>query len=152
MDQRKSLGMLCIDLSNAFDGVHHDHLLAKVSEAGFPLYLLKITESFLSSRRFMVYIGNTASGFRNLTVGVPQGSVLSLTMFNVYIHDAPVPPASILAEFADDSAYLTAFHRTPTILRRLETAASRAVRCFGELGIPVNGPKSAAMIFFTQAG
>ena len=118
-----------------------------MSEAGFPLYLLKITESFLSCRRFRVYVGNTSSGFRNLTVGIPQGSVLSPTMFNIYIHDALVPPDSILAEFADDSAYLTASHRTPTIRRRLEAAASRAVRYFAELGISVNGPKSAAMIF-----
>ena len=33
------------------------------------------------------------------------------------------------------------------ILRRLEVAVSRAVRYFAKLGISVNGPKSAAMIF-----
>ena len=64
----KSVGMLCIDLSNASDCVRHDHFLTKMSETGFPLYMLKITESFLSSRRFRVYIGNTASDHRSLGI------------------------------------------------------------------------------------
>ena len=61
MSQRKSVGMLCLDLTCAFDCAQHDSLLYKMSELRFPLYLLKAVDSFLSHRRFMVAIGSTFS-------------------------------------------------------------------------------------------
>ena len=111
------------------------------------MYLLKIIDSFLSGRRFRVTIGNSTSNFRDMTVGVPQGSVLSPTFFNVYVSDIPVPREVMLAQFAADSAYLTASHRTSTIQNRLQSVGDKVVRYFNGLGVRVSGPKSAAMIF-----
>ena len=145
--QRKSVGMLCLDLSSAFDCVRHDLLLYKMSSVGLPLYLLRIMDSFLSGRKFRVAIGFTMSESKDMTVGVPQGSVLSPTLFNVYVYDVPVSEDIELAQFADDSAFLTSSHRTPTIVGRLQRTSTRVVRYFTSLGVRVNGAKSEATIF-----
>ena len=44
---RQSVAMLCLDLTCAFDYVQHDSLLYKISMLRFPLFLLKIVDSFL---------------------------------------------------------------------------------------------------------
>ena len=93
--QKKSVGMLCLDLTSAFDCVQHDMLTYKMSTLGFLLYLLKVVDSFLTRRRFRVAIGNVTSTFTDMEVGVPQGSVISPTLFNVYVYDVPVPPGVI---------------------------------------------------------
>ena len=147
---RMSVGMLCLDLTCAFDCVQHDSLLYKMSTLRFPLFLLKIVDSFLTHRRFKVAIGNTFSTVMESLVGVPQGSVISPTLFNVYVHDIPVSTGVSMAQLADDSAYITTSHRTSTIERRLQLAGNRAVRYFTKWGVSVSGPKSAAILFIRK--
>ena len=147
MSQHKSVGMLCLDLTCAFDCVQHDSLLYKMSELRFPLYLLKAVDSFLSHPRFMVAIGITFSAVMETKVGVPQGSVISPTLFNVYVHDIPRPADVEMAQLADDPTYITASHRTSTIVRRLQVMGDRVVRYFTRWGIRVSGPKSSAILF-----
>ena len=127
---RRSIGMLCVDLNCAFDCVQHDTLLYKMSLLHFPSYLLKVVASFRKDRRLRVAIGRTLSSTMQSIAGVPQGSVISPTLFNIYVHDIPVPADVVMAQPADDSAYITVSHRTSTIERRLQLAADRVVRYF----------------------
>jgi hypothetical protein len=41
---------------------------------------------------------------RYMKAGVPQGSVLSPNLYNLYINDTPQPPGVNLALFADDTS------------------------------------------------
>ena len=147
LSQRRTVGMLCLDLKCAFDCVQHDSLMYKMSKLRFPLYLLKIVDSFLTCREFKVAIGNTFSTVMESMTGVPQGSVISPTLFNLYVHDIPVPADVTMAQLADDSAYITASHRTSTIVRRLQLTGNRVVRFFKKWGVRVSGPKSSAILF-----
>ena len=141
MAQHKSVGMFCLDLTSAFDCFRHDALLYKMSSLRFPLFLRKIVDSFLSGRMFGIAVGHSSSTVRNMLVGVPQGSVISLTLFNIYVvHDIPVPPEMYMAQLADDSAYITASHRTSTIVSRLQSAANQVTRYFNKWGVRVTGP------------
>ena len=60
-------------------------------------------KDFLSARRQRVVLNGTASDWRDVTSGVPQGSILGPTMFVIYINDMPEMVSSTLKLFADDA-------------------------------------------------
>jgi hypothetical protein len=64
--------------------------------------LIKLIGSFLSQRKFVVSVEGEMSTQRVMQAGVPQGSVLSPTLFNMYINDAFQTQGVNLAFFADD--------------------------------------------------
>jgi hypothetical protein len=53
----------------------------------------------------------SASTLRNIKAGVPQGFVLSPTLYNLYINDIPQTAGVNLALFADDTSLYATEHR-----------------------------------------
>ena len=60
-------------------------------------------KDFLSARRQRVVLNGTRSDWKDVTSGVPQGSILGPTMFVIYINDMPEMVSSTLKLFADDA-------------------------------------------------
>lgn len=148
LKRKKSTGMLSVDLKAAFDSVWHEALLHKMVALEFPLYLVKMVESFLSNRRFVVSMGQTNSSEKTVDVGVPQGAVLSPTLFNIFLSDIPRKTSEILlALFADDTAGMATSHSTKAIINKLQRFSDSLCRYFRTWRIRVNALKSEAMIF-----
>ena len=74
-------------IASAFDKVWHDGLVYKLSAV--PLYLCNIIKSFLSGGLFRVLVNEAYSEYCPIECGVPQGSVLSPTLFSILINDIP---------------------------------------------------------------
>lgn len=83
----KSTIAVFIDLTKAFDTVHHQILLTKLKNIGFNMKFVSLLESYLNNRSQRVIFDNTLSGFEAVETGVPQGSVLGPTLFLCYIND-----------------------------------------------------------------
>jgi Reverse transcriptase (RNA-dependent DNA polymerase) len=98
-----------LDIAKAFDRTSTDGVLFKLSKLGIIGNTLKWIKSFLSGRSAKVRVGNQLSDARTLSQGVPQGAVLSPTLFNVMMSDMPPPPSKVTTlTYADDVAVYTA--------------------------------------------
>ena len=90
-----------IDLSKAFDSVNHDILLSKICDSPLNSNLVRWLSTYLRGREQAVIYNGKKTSFKKIHRGVPQGAVISPTLFNFYVSDFP----TILSEktsFADD--------------------------------------------------
>jgi hypothetical protein len=89
----------------------------KLALLKIPFEIIKAIEDLLKDRHFSVKVGNAFSTLRKIECGVPQGAVLSPTLFSLYINSIPMRRYTGLKKdhheftmlFADDLAYLLTF-------------------------------------------
>ena len=85
IDNHKSVVLVLLDLSAAFDTVDHSLLLSRLSTRfGICDLALDWFCSYLSDRRQYVRIQDVTSDVHSLPCGVPQGSVLGPLLYSLY--------------------------------------------------------------------
>ncbi|KAL0821757.1 hypothetical protein ABMA28_005179 [Loxostege sticticalis] len=92
-----------LDISKAFDRVWHASLLSKLPAYGIPAGFCNWVADFLSERSIRVVIDGCSSELMAIDAGVPQGSVLSATLFLLHINDLL---SSGIVGYADDSTVM----------------------------------------------
>ena len=103
IDNRKYGCGLFIDLRKAFDTVNHALWLTKM-EHEIRGTALEWFKSYLNNRKQYVYINGETSQLKDITCGVPQGSVLGPLLFLIYINDLPnISEVLQFFLFADDT-------------------------------------------------
>ena len=89
-----------LDISKAFDRVWHASLLSKLPAYGIPVGFCSWISDFLRERLVRVVVDGCSSDPMAINAGVPQGSVLSATLFLLHINDLLQPG---IVGYADDS-------------------------------------------------
>jgi hypothetical protein len=84
-----STAAVFLDIEKAFDTLWHPGLLYKLYKLELSSNLINLINSSLSERQFRASVEGEMSTPRDIKAGVPQGSVLSLTLYNLYINDIP---------------------------------------------------------------
>ncbi len=119
-----------LDILKAFDRVWHKALLSKIPSFDFYPALCSLLSSFLSGRSIAAVVDGHCSTSQPITSGVPQGSVLSPTLFLLFIHDLLSLTSCPFYSYADDTTlyYFTSFDRQPN-LQELQISRNDAAEC-----------------------
>ena len=134
-DNEELSAVLMLDMSAAFDLVDHELLIKKLEAYGFEADAYLWISSYLSERTQQVYIDGAMSDPLDVTVGVPQGSILGPLLYIIFTNDLPESVHKHLAKndsffnsdckqcgsmccYADDSTF-TISGKDPTELTRI---------------------------------
>lgn len=144
---RQTAAAIFLDVEKAFDRVWHRGLLYKLIQLQIPDYIINIVRSFLSDRTFQVRIGSDLSTRRNIKAGVPQGSALSPTLYNLYTHDIPSGQDRLLATYADDTALIVRSKSPLLAEKKLQDMVDELAEYFNKWRIKINEGKSITIMF-----
>lgn len=118
-------------------------------QTNFPLYILKIIRSFLRNRSFHVSVNGQVSDSKIIPFGVPQGAVLSPTLYNIFTADLVMLDDVQYFLFADDTGFIASHSDPLTIVNKLQAAQSAIEVYQKRWKITINAAKSQT-IFFTR--
>ena len=107
LDSNIPVDVIYMDFRKAFDSVPHARLVTKLKSYGVQGNLLQWIDSFLTGRTQHVNVNNQKSEEKEVTSGVPQGSVLGPTLFIYFINDLPLTSTVETKIFADDTKVYT---------------------------------------------
>ena len=102
--RRQSLLVTFFDVQKAYDQVWHFRLLQKLTHIGITGNMLYFIKNLIEQRQMITRVGNTYSSRRTLSMGLPQGSILSPILFNILTYDLPniVTSDTTIVQYADD--------------------------------------------------
>jgi hypothetical protein len=141
--------MILLDVEKAFDRVWHSGLIYKLIKFKFPPYIIKFIKDFLQDRKFHVSVKNKMSIIKLMAFGLPQGSVLSPTLYNIFTADIPKDLYCMLSLFADDTGILCTSPSFKIISSRLENYLDVLKKYYKRWKIKINKDKTQA-IYFTR--
>lgn len=146
---KQTAALLLIDFSKAFDRVSHPGLLRKLIELKIPRKIITLIASYLNERKFQIKINNTISSTREINSSVPQGSLLSPTLFLFYVADFPSwpeDPNTHLNQYADDVALVSTSKKPNYAISRIKSKINEIEDWCKKWKVLINARKSKLLV------
>ena len=139
-----------LDLKKAFDTIDHNILLDKLYHVGFRGPSHQYVRSYISNRKQYVQVGQYKSSERQITKGVPQGSILGPLLFCLYINDIVEAVDADTVLFADDAAFFLSAATLPLLYRKLRKLFDNLSSYLKANRLVPNLKKSKLMMFSSR--
>ena len=109
--------------------------------------LCRVIQNLLSDRRFYVELNNKRSRWRIQKNGLPQGSVLSHTLFNIYTNDQPILDGTRSFIYADDLCITAQYPTFQEVEQQIEEALGELTHYYISNSLRANPDKTQVTAF-----
>ncbi len=128
---------VALDISKAFDRTWHRSLVSKLPSCGINASLCTFISNFISGRSILAVVDGYCSKPKPIISGLPQGSVLSPTLFLLFIKDFLSITDCPIDSYADDSTlqHSITFKRRPSQIELHNARLDATERLASDLSI-----------------
>ena len=146
--KKEHLVVVFFDLEKAYDTTWKYGIMNDLHEIGLKGRLPTFVRNFLSKRAFNVRVGSTLSEAHNQEQGVPQGSILSVTLFSLKRNMVKcLNPGVDCSLHVDDFLIYYRSKNTNTIERQLQLNLNKIQKWATENGFKFSKSKTVCMHF-----
>lgn len=118
--------IVALDIAKAYDTTWRPGILRNLTNWKITGRIMNMVSSFLSDRYFQVASNGHLSSIRKAENGVPQGSVLSVTLFLVAMQPIfdKIPPGADILLYADDVIIIVKGENYSAVRKKLRQAVN----------------------------
>ena len=140
---KKETGVVWVDLEKAFDRVWTKGLLLKLLKTKITHKMYNWTKQYIHNRKAKVCLKRKYSRTDSFKQGVPQGGVLSPSLFLIFLNDliSTTSPNVKAVQYADDLALICSEDSLILAQKRLQTTLNRLHQWTTDWSTKVNATK-----------
>lgn len=143
---------ITIDIAKAFDTVWIEGLIHKMLNTfRFDAHLCRIIYSYLTNRTFSVNINKSTTSRHPIAAGVPQGGVLSASLYIIYVADMPKPSDHAIPikrlQYADDVLIYISVRNLRMGKSRIESYVKTIITYLTKWKLQISPQKCEAILF-----
>lgn len=144
---RKVIVAVFLDLRRAFETIDRDILLQKLDKYGVCENELDWFKSYLKNRKQRTKVNNSISDAINISLGVPQGTILGVLLFLIYINDLEkaIGESKVLL-FADDALLYVVGDSIAECVQKINEDLKRLSNWFEMNKLKLNIEKTKCMV------
>ena len=138
----KAFGTLLTDLSNAFNCLSNNLLIANLHAYSLDIDSLNILRDYLSNRKQRIKMDSFYSFWEAILSGVPQGSILGPLLFNIFMCDMfLILKATYFTGYADDNTPFVVRNKIADVIKALEEIGENLLDWFSNNDMKLNTDK-----------
>ena len=139
---------VALDMSKAFDTINIHTLIRKLLQTNIPGTIIKFIANYIKGRKAYTTYRNHTSSQRQFKTGVPQGGILSPTLFNIYTADIPPPrtPVQVMG-YADDITITSAHTSTSAAKKYIQLYIHTVFAWTKQNNLTLNPDKTTCTLF-----
>ncbi len=146
--KRKFVAAIFIDFKKAFDTVDPRRLVRKLKRLGLSKKAADLMLHYLLNRKTATTIGNNTSNFRDINIGVAQGSKLGPLHFVIYVNDLlKLDFIWQLVLYADDAALIYATDTPEALQHAMQHDADLLQNWLCRNVLSINATKTSYITF-----
>ena len=143
--EKSFFAALFIDFSKAYDRVELPILQKTMETLGIEPRYRRFIQSWMTDRSLIVRINEENSKNAHISRGLPQGSSLSVLLWQIYIADIPIPePSSAL--YMDDAVTWSVMKTREKLERAMQTKLDCLGKWCNTKNIIINTDKTVVMV------